>query len=508
MYPFVLLTTIVSPSLCLAQTGSTAAPERLVPIPQGQLRMQVAEKPATGNVARRDVVLVWNDVLLKAVKTDRTPPPRAARNMAIVHVAIYDAVNAIEGTHRAYWAETRPSRAASVEAAAAVAAHRTLLELYPRQVEQFDMALDASLESVPEGPAKQAGIRLGQQVAEQILEWRADDGSRRRVRFTPRPTPGLWRPTPPGHRAALLPQWRYVTPFAVSDVSRFLPATPPVLTSAAYTEGLREVKELGGRDSGRRTAEQTLIAWFWDDGEGTVTPPGHWNQIAQTVSRQRGLTIAENARLFALLNISMADAAILCWEGKFGFNYWRPITAIREADLDDNPDTAAERDWDSLLTTPPFPSYPSGHSTFSGAAATALARFFGTDAVRFTIGSEGLPGVTRHFPGFWAAAQEAGRSRIYGGIHYEFDNREGLRTGRELADYIAKRFLLPLQEATQTSSRPSPAPTRLLCRQCGQTASRSRWSERRSLNPARLLRRKEKEHDVFVHPFTSFESTP
>jgi hypothetical protein len=462
MYQFVLLAAVLSPTPSIAQIGSPPAEGRLVPIPQGQPQIQIADKPTSVNVNGRDVVLRWNDVLLRAIKSDRTPPPQAARNMAIVHAAIYDAVNAGVGTHRAYRVEMRPSGAASLEAAAAVAAHRTLLELYPRQVEQFDGALDASLESIPEGPAKEGGIKLGQQVAEKILEWRADDGSRRRVRYTPRTTPGLWRPTPPGNRAALLPQWRHVVPFAVPDTSRFLPATPPVLTSAAYTEGWEEVKELGGRDSGKRTAEQTLIAWFWDDGEGTVTPPGHWNRIAQTVSRQRGLTVAENARLFALLNISMADASILCWEGKFGFNYWRPITAIRDADLDDNPNTRPERDWDSLLTTPPFPSYPSGHSTFSGAAATALTRFFGTDAIRFTIDSEGVPGLRRSFPGFWAAAQEAGRSRIYGGIHYEFDNREGLRTGRELADYVARRYLLPLEEAMQTSSRLLPARRRAL----------------------------------------------
>jgi hypothetical protein len=457
MYHFVLLAAILSPTHSVAQIGLSGTEERLVPIPQEQPRIQVADKPMSVNIAGNDVVLHWNDVLLKAVKTDRTPPPRAARNMAIVHAAIYDAVNATLGTHRAYRVEARPNGAASLEAAAAVAAHRTLLELYPRQVEQFDAALDASLDRVPEGLAKEGGVTLGQQVAEKILEWRADDGSRRRVRYTPRTTPGLWRPTPPGNRAALLPQWRHVLPFAIPDTSRFLPEKPPVLTSAAFTEGFQEVKELGGRDSDKRTAEQTLIAWFWDDGEGTVTPPGHWNQIARTVSRQRGLTVAENARLFALLNISMADAAILCWEGKFGFNYWRPITAIRNADLDDNPDTRPERAWDSLLTTPPFPSYPSGHSTFSGAAATALARFFGTDAIPFTIGSEGLHAVKRSFPGFWAAAREAGRSRIYGGIHYEFDNREGLRTGRELADYIARRYLLPVEEPVRTSSRLKPA---------------------------------------------------
>ncbi len=169
------------------------------------------------------------------------------------------------------------------------------------------------------------------------------------------------------------------------------------------------------------------------------------------------MSLVENARLFALLNISMADAAIVCWEGKFGYSYWRPITAIREADRDDNPETTPDSAWDSLLTTPPFPSYASGHSTFSGAAAAALSDFFGEDALPFRIGSDGAPRVTRSFPGFWAAAQEAGRSRIYGGIHYEFDNQEGLRTGRDLADYIARHFLRPVQETALTPS-PQPSP--------------------------------------------------
>jgi hypothetical protein len=447
MYRFVLMTTMLATANSAAQDLPVPPPgERLVPIPQGGPPVRVADKPVSADTPTSDVVLRWNEVHLQAIKTDRTPPPRAARNLAIVHAAMYDAVNAIDRTHRAYRVSIRPDGTASVETAAAIAAHRALIALYPRQVEQFDAALDASLEAVADGPAKESGVRLGQQVAEQFLAWRATDGSRRQVRYTPSTTPGLWRPTPPGYRAALLPQWRYLTPFAMPGTDRFLPPPPPALNSAAYMEALREVNELGERDRSRRSAEQTLIAWFWDDSGGSVTPPGHWNRIAQVVSQQRGLTLAENARLFALLNISMADAAILCWEGKFGFNYWRPITALREAD----------REWNSLLTTPPFPSYPSGHSTFSGAAATSLARFFGTDAVRFDVGSDGTPGVRRTFTGFWAAAQEAGRSRIYGGIHYEFDNQEGLRCGRDLADYIARHFLLPMETDVQTSLKLIP----------------------------------------------------
>ncbi|HEY7314205.1 MAG TPA: phosphatase PAP2 family protein [Gemmataceae bacterium] len=462
MYSFVLVTTMLATTNSAAQDLPEPAPgERLVPIPQGGRapapQVRVADRPASVNASTSDVVLHWNEVILAAIKADRTPPPQAARHLAIVHAAMYDAMNAIHRTHRAYRVRVQPEGEVSADVAAAIAAHRMLVELHPRQVEAFDAALDASLESVPEGQAKERGVTLGQQVAEQILAWRADDGSRRQVRYTPSSTPGLWRPTPPGHKAALLPQWRYLTPFAIPGTDRFMPAAPPGLSTDAYTEAFLEVQALGERDSRTRTADQTVIAWFWDDGSGSVTPPGHWNRIAQTVARQQRLTPADNARLFALLNISMADAAILCWEGKFGFKYWRPITAIREADRDENADTTPQRDWNSLLTTPPFPSYPSGHSTFSGAAATALARFFGTDAIRFRIGSEGTPGVTRSYAGFWAAAEEAGRSRIYGGIHYEFDNQEGLRTGRDLADHIARRFLLPVDSGDLTSLQLVPA---------------------------------------------------
>lgn len=449
MYTFLLLTTALTTAAAPAQ--SPPVQERLVPIPQPSPQIRVADKPLSAPPTNSDVVLYWNETALKAIARERTPPPLAARNLAILHAALYDAVNAVEGSHRPYRVSARPEGAVSLETAAGIAAHRVLLELYPRLVESCDSALDVSLENVPDGPAKEAGVKLGQRVAEEILRWRAEDGSRRRVRFAPGSAIGQWRPTPPGFQEALLPQWRYVTPFALPGTRDFLPAIPPALTSAAYTEAFNEVKALGRREGSTRTEEQTLIAHFWDDGLGTATPPGHWNRIAQTVSRQRGLSRSDNARLFALLNIALADAAIVCWEGKFGFNYWRPITAIHEADRDDNPGTLPDRAWDSLLATPPFPSYPSGHSTFSGAGATALARFFGTDAISFRIGSEGTPSVVRGYAGFWAAAQEAGRSRIYGGIHYEFDNQEGLRTGRELADYIAHRYLLPVQGNELTS---------------------------------------------------------
>jgi membrane-associated phospholipid phosphatase len=240
-----------------------------------------------------------------------------------------------------------------------------------------------------------------------------------------------------------LPEWGYVAPFAIRKGTQYQPPGPPALSSAAYAQALNEVKALGGKDSRARTEDQTQIAHFWADLAGTSTPPGHWNLIAQEIARQRGTSLAENARLFALLNVCLADAGILCWVIKFTYDYWRPITAIQRADVDDNPSTEPDPNWQPLLETPPFPSYTSGHSTFSGAGAAALASFFGTDTIPFASTSEGLPGVRRSFPGFWAAAQEAGMSRIYGGIHYQFDNTDGLAVGRALALYVARQHFQP-----------------------------------------------------------------
>ena len=239
---------------------------------------------------------------------------------------------------------------------------------------------------------------------------------------------------------ALLPQWPFVTPFALAHPSQFRTAGPPPLTGAAYAADLDEVRRLGRVDSAERTPEQTLIARFWADGAGTATPPGHWNQIARDVSRQRDTGLYENARTFALLNIALADAGISSWDAKYFHGLWRPIMAIREADRDGNPATAPDPGWSPLLATPPFPSYTSTHSTFSAAGAAVLSSVFGPETA-FTTATDDLPGVIRGFGSFASAAAEAGRSRIYGGIHFEFDNRDGLAAGAAVGQYVAQTQL-------------------------------------------------------------------
>jgi PAP2 superfamily len=398
---------------------------------------------------RDDVVLLWNEAALQAIKEDHTPPPVAARNLALLHAAIYDAVNAIDRTHSVYHVDATAPPGASLEAAAAGAAQRVLLQLYPRQAKRFNAALEASLIGVPDGPPRDGGIALGQSVADKMLAWRATDGFDRKGPFVAESAPGLWEPTPPDFKPALLPHWSEVTPFVVTHPGDFRPPAPPALTTKEYTADFNEVKALGRADSTKRTPDQTIVAWFWADGEGSVTPPGHWNRVAQSVARAKGKTLAENARLFAVLNFAMADAGVLCWECKFKHRLWRPVTAVRNAADDDNPDTDADPDWHPLLTTPPFPSYVSGHSSFSGAGAAVLADFFG-DETRVTASSDAFPGMRRIFPSFSALATECGRSRVYGGIHYECDNREGLAMGKAIGLYCS-RNALQMRVGTRTS---------------------------------------------------------
>jgi hypothetical protein len=393
-----------------------------------------------------DVVLEWNEVLLDAVRTDGTPPPRASRAMAIVHTAIYDAVNSIDRSHQPFAVQDLAAPSTSREAAAAAAAHRALEALFPLQ--DFDDERSASLAAISDGAAKDAGIALGESIADQILALRAADGSTAVLPYTPGTDPGDWQPTPPAFAPALMPHWADVAPFAITSAQQFMPNNIPALGSAEYAAAFAEVKELGSATSATRTQDQTDIALFWANGAGTATPPGHLNVMAQVASEAEGLSLSQNARLFALLNVALADAAIMCWETKYATNFWRPITGIQAADTDGNDATEADPLWTPLVVTPPFPSYSSGHSSFSGAAAAVLTDFFGTDAVEFTLPSEHPLVADRHYTSFSQAAQESADSRMYGGIHWRFDNEDGLTSGTALGQFVASTILQPVVQQT------------------------------------------------------------
>ncbi len=394
--------------------------------------------------ARADVVTDWNHTLLGAIRNDKTSPPKASRALALVQVAVFDAVNGLVGGYTPY-AVTDPAPAgASPEAAAIAAAHKTLVALFPAQQVALDGEYSISLGSVPSGPAKTIGITWGESVAGKILALRANDHSGDVVTAN-FPTGALWWvKTPPALADPLLPNWPAVTPWGSDDVARFLPPPPPPPASAQYTAAFNEVKLLGKVDSTARTADQTQIALFWADGGGTATPPGHWHAIAEGISAAQKLSLVQNARLFALLGIAVADAGIVAWDAKYHYNLWRPITAIRNADTDGNPTTDPDTTWTPLITTPNFPSYISGHSTFSSAAARLLGLFFGSDTFNFSTTSDGLPGVQRSFTSFSQAAAEAGQSRIYGGIHWQYDNTAGLAAGRAIAEQVFFNVLTPV----------------------------------------------------------------
>lgn len=400
--------------------------------------------PAT---APADVVLDWNEVVLDAIRTDRTPPPRATRALAMTHVAVFEAVNAVLGGYGTYHEVGDAPDGASPEAAAAAAAHRVLGALYPAQQASFDAALAASLAAIPDGPAETTGREWGVTCADAILELRRADHSADLVDSYAPPGAGWWAPTPPGFAPALLPNWPRVTPWALRHLAALRAPAPPGPNNDEYTAAFREVKRLGGKTSTARTADQAEIARFWDDGPGSATPPGHWNAIAQSLAEQHHLSLLDNARLFALLGMTVADAAIVAWDTKYHYQHWRPVTGIRAADADGNPHTVQDASWESLIGTPPFPAYTSGHSTFSGSSARLLELFFGTDALPFSVGSDLLPGVTRDFATLSEAAEEAGQSRIYGGIHWQYDNQYGLKAGRAIAEEVFFTQLRPVATA-------------------------------------------------------------
>ncbi len=396
-----------------------------------------------GASARADVVTEWNSTALNAIRIDKTPPPKASRALAILHAAIYDAVNGITRSHEPYLIGGLVPASASIEAAASGAAYQVLASLFPAQKARFDVIYRTHLAGLPNNPQKKSGIAWGESVAARTLAARATDGFDAAIAPPVGSGPGAWVPTPPVLAPYLLPQWGFLRPFCMATSSQFRPPGPPALSSARYAADVNEVKQMGAATNSTRTADQTQIALFWADGAGTETPPGHWNSIAQDVAAAKGNTLEENARLFALLNLAMADAAICAWDAKYSFSFWRPVTAIRHADTDGNPATEPDPSWSSLIVTPPFPDYVSGHSTFSGAAATVLAIFYGTDNVSFTTGSDFLPGVHRSFNSFSAAAAEAAVSRLYGGIHFRSANEDGLHGGLAIGHLMMHNFLLP-----------------------------------------------------------------
>jgi hypothetical protein len=399
------------------------------------------EKRALFAAASGDVVLHWNEILLQSLPSTAAPVP-IFRNMALVQVAVFDAVNAIDRSYEPYAADVRASRGASTEAAAAQAAHDTLSALYPARQAVFDAALAEDLAGIAPGRARQ-GVAVGKEVARQILELRTGDGSGTAVAYTPpNQDPGQWQPTPPDFTPAANAHVPLVTPFALESSAQFRPGPPPALTSPAYAAAFNEEKALGSRDSTTRTADQTQVALVWRLPLTNLTV---WNRIAQDVARARHASLAQDARMFALLDVAMNDGLETSFASKFYYALWRPVTAIRRADEDGNPATEADPAWTPLHpSTPPYPTYAGNAATIGAASATVLADVFGTDAVPFQVdwSAYGSPGVTRSYDGFWEAADEEARSRVYGGIHFTFDSVAGQQIGANVSNYVVDNILV------------------------------------------------------------------
>ncbi len=393
---------------------------------------------AAGSV---DEVIQWNKTLLTIVRTAGAQPATVhpTRSFAIMHAAVYDAVNAIDATHKAYLVRVEHvSRHASQEAAAAAAAHETLVSLYPTFQTTLDQQYDQSLAQIPDGTDKTAGIDVGKAVAQAILTLRSDDGSAAApIPFVFGNAPGDYQSTPPNFPKPQFTHWSRVTPFALERANQFRLGPPPALTSAEYTASFNEVKSLGIANSTTATADQALIGRFWN---GAIQ--NYWNEITQTAVQAHHLTTAQSARVFALLNLTLADEVIAFYDTKYTYNLWRPVTAIRAADTDGNPDTAADPTWlPQAGKTAADPSYPGAHATISAGAAFVLRSVFGNKPFHLNVTSEVLPGVIRSFDSFAGAKNEASLSRIYAGQHFRSDENAGEKLGSAVADFVVDNFL-------------------------------------------------------------------
>jgi len=387
-------------------------------------------------------VIEWNRTLLVILRTAGAQPPtiHSTRSFAILHASIFDAVNNIDGTYSPYLVRLSDvSRLASQPAAADQAAHDVLVALYPSFQPGLDAELQQDLAEIPEGQDRADGIIVGQKVAAEILAFRSTDGANVILpAFVPGNQPGDYQFTPPNFAPADFIQWPQVTPFALARADEFRPGPPPRLTGEEYTRVFDEVKSLGLITSTTRTPEQTLIGNFWN---GNIQD--FWNEIAQTAALGHHLGLARSARLFALLNISLADTAIAFFEAKYTYQFWRPVTAIELAGDDGNPNTNPDANWLPLTTkTAPDPSYPGAHSAISFAGAEVLKSELG-DRFTFDVTSESLQGVKRHFTSFSAAAHEAGLSRIYAGQHFRTDHVAGKHLGENVAESIVDTTLIP-----------------------------------------------------------------
>lgn len=394
-----------------------------------------------------EIVIEWNRILQTSLNVPGALPPTVffTRPYAVLHVAIFDALNSIDYRYREHTVHASVHGDATREVAAAQAAHDVMVAMIPSQAATFDAALAATLSRFS-GAAAAEGARVGAAVARAVLDSRADDGwNRPNQPYVLPELPGYWQPVPPANAPAALVHYQDVTPFVVASRLQFMPEPPPALTSARYAQDFNEVKRLGGATSTARTTEQTQTARLWAGVGYSTTAPGVWFNLGRDFARARNYDGLDTARIFALLGVTHHDALLTSFSGKFLYGLWRPVTAIREAGRDGNPDTEPDPTFVSLIGTPPYPTYP-GNMACIGASSSALYELaFGATTGTFSVTWTGVnqDNVTRSYTSFRHFADEEAASRIYGGIHFYFDHSASIGACRALGAYVFQEAMAP-----------------------------------------------------------------
>jgi PAP2 superfamily len=389
------------------------------------------------SVAHSDEVTRWNAILETTVAA--TPHFLQSRSAAIVQLAVFEAVNAIVGDYEPYLGTIDAPPWASPEAATVAAAHRALVALHPEHAATLDVDRAESLAAIPDGPGKDAGIGVGEIAADAMLALRANDGWNAVVPYTPVISPGYWRPTPPDFRPAAFAHWGQVTRFAIDNGARFRLNPPPLIHTGKYAQDYNEVKALGGVISTMRPGDRADVARFY----AAVLPMPLWPFAARQASAAQAKTLSENARDFAWLAMAVSDSLIASMEMKYHFSYWRPATAIRDGALDGNRHTDPDGSWESYVFTPPYPSYPGNHASAAGAARAVLEHVYGPDGHSITLISQAVPDVVLHYTSWHQITDDIDDARIYGGVHFRFDQEAGARLGRHVGRHILQTTLRP-----------------------------------------------------------------
>ncbi len=390
-----------------------------------------------------DAVTDWNKIMVSIVGT----APNAffqGRYAAITELAVFEAVNACSSKYRPYLGTINPTPGASPDAAAVAAAHDVLLHYFPSAAATLDADEAKSLSLIAYGSAKANGVAVGQAAAAAMIAARANDGSSLTETFLPGSSdPGVWQPTPPAFAAGILLNWRNVTPFAVRSSKQFRVHDPPALTSSKYALSYREVAEFGDINSAARLQDRTDVAHFY----AVTNAPEVWNSVVQQITQELGSSITDEARAYALINMAISDGLVTVMESKYYYVRWRPVTAIRAGDTDGNPNTDPNPGFTPLITTPPFPSYPSAHASASYGARVVVERVFGCRSFPITLSSPAIPAVVLHYAELSEITDDIDDARVFGGIHFRYDQEAGGRQGKRIGSFVFSHKLQPVSDS-------------------------------------------------------------